>query len=194
MEILKMKISEMNRAAYNPRVELKAGDEEYETIRRSIESFGLVQPIVLNRRTNTVVSGHQRLTVLEDMGAETAEVSIVDLDEIQEKQLNIAMNKVTGDWDDRKLAEVLAELEDEASEVGFSDAEVDALLNQLETVFGDDTDALLDEAIDELEPDHLVTLTFNKSEYEDVNAYIKKNDDSAIINAIVEYVKGENEM
>lgn len=135
MEIIKKRISEMNLAAYNPRVELRPGDEEYETIKRSLGKYGLVQPIVWNRRTNTVVGGHQRLRVLADMGETEADVSVVDLDLIAEKQLNVALNKVEGKWDDRKLSEILLELGDDALQTGFTLPEIEVLQNELETFF-----------------------------------------------------------
>ena len=90
MEFEVKRIADMNRAAYNPRVDLRPEDEEYQAIERSLKRHGLVQPIVWNRRTNTVVSGHQRLTVLEAQGETEVTVSVVDLDDIQEKELNVA--------------------------------------------------------------------------------------------------------
>jgi len=61
----------LNPAAYNPRRDLKPGDKDYEKLKRSIEEFGFVEPVVWNRRTGFVVGGHQRLKVLLDMGGET---------------------------------------------------------------------------------------------------------------------------
>ena len=92
MEFEVKRIADMNRAAYNPRVDLQPEDEEYQAIERSLKRHGLVQPIVWNRRTNTVVSGHQRLTVLEAQGETEVTVSVVDLDDIQEKELRLAEN------------------------------------------------------------------------------------------------------
>lgn len=100
MQIEKKKIRDMDRAAYNPRIELMSGDTEYENLRRSIISYGMIIPIVWNKRTNRVVGGHQRLTVLENEGQTEVDVSVVDLNEIQEKQLNVALNKVEGSWDE----------------------------------------------------------------------------------------------
>lgn len=97
----------MERAEYNPRVELMPGDDEYEKLKRNIDRFGVVVPVIWNKRTNRVVSGHQRLTVLMNEGVTETDVSVVDLDETAEKQLNIAMNKVTGEWDEVKLKELL---------------------------------------------------------------------------------------
>ena len=109
MEIIKKRIADMERAEYNPRVELMPGDDEYEKLKRNIDRFGVVVPVIWNKRTNRVVSGHQRLTVLMNEGVTETDVSVVDLDETAEKQLNIAMNKVTGEWDEVKLKELLDE-------------------------------------------------------------------------------------
>ena len=190
MEIIKKKISEMNLAEYNPRVTLQPGDEEYETIKRSIEKYGLVQPIVWNRRTNTVVGGHQRLRVLSDMGIQEADVSVVDLDSIAEKQLNIALNKGEGKWDDRKLSEILLELGDDAVQTGFTLPEIEVLQNELQTFFDDEED---EEPAGEEPPQDffLLTLTFDKADEKDVKSYIKKNGEDGIVMAIVRKAKGE---
>lgn len=119
MEIIRKKIREMDRATYNPRVDLMPGDTEYENLRRSIKTYGLIIPVIWNERTNRVVGGHQRLTVLENEGETEVDVSVVDLDETQEKQLNVALNKVEGGWDEEKLGELLAELGEDATLTGF---------------------------------------------------------------------------
>lgn len=190
MEIIKKRISEMNLAAYNPRVELRPGDEEYETIKRSLGKYGLVQPIVWNRRTNTVVGGHQRLRVLADMGETEADVSVVDLDLIAEKQLNVALNKVEGKWDDRKLSEILLELGDDALQTGFTLPEIEVLQNELETFFDEEPE----EAEEEPEPPQdffLLTLQFDRADEKDIKSYIKKNGEDGIVMAIVQKAKGE---
>ncbi len=110
MEIVKMKLSELNPAEYNPRKALKPGDPAYEKLKASILSFGNVEPIVWNRSTGNVIGGHQRLRVLLDLGVEESEVSVVDLSEVDEKRLNIALNKITGEWDDEKLTSLLADI------------------------------------------------------------------------------------
>ena len=79
MEIIKKRIADMERAEYNPRVELMPGDDEYEKLKRNIERFGMVVPVIWNGRTNRVVSGHQRLTVLMNEGVTEVDVSVVDL-------------------------------------------------------------------------------------------------------------------
>jgi DNA modification methylase len=131
MIIESRKLSELNPAVYNPRKELKPGDSEFEKLKHSIESFGYVELIVVNNRTgNTVISGHQRLSVLKHLGYNEAECVIVDTDAESEKALNIAMNKVSGDWDKDKLALLIADLQGadfDVSLTGFEPGEIDTL-------------------------------------------------------------------
>jgi ParB-like chromosome segregation protein Spo0J len=95
----------------NPRADLRATDPEYLAIQRSVERWDLVEPLVWNERTGRLVSGHQRLKVLKDRGDIEVDVSVVDLDEHEEQALGIALNKITGRWDDPKLLEMLAKLD-----------------------------------------------------------------------------------
>ena len=95
VDIRILKLSELNPAKYNPRKELKPGDSEYEKLKRSIENFGYVELIVVNETTGlTVISGHQRLSVLKALGYDSVECVVVNLDAVHEKALNIAMNKI----------------------------------------------------------------------------------------------------
>lgn len=106
------KVSDMVRAGYNPRADLKPGDPAYERIKASLAEFGLVDPLIFNRRTGRLVGGHQRLKVLVDeFGAEEVDVAVVDLDPGREKDLNVRLNAVHGRWEDGLLRDVLAELE-----------------------------------------------------------------------------------
>ena len=133
MEIQKIQAARLNPAAYNPRVDLKPGDKEYEKLKRSINEFGYVEPVIWNRQTGNVVGGHQRLKVLLDMGQTEIDCVVVDLDLSHEKALNIALNKIQGDWDEDKLAAIMADFDAEAFDVsltGFDAGEVDALLNR----------------------------------------------------------------
>ena len=86
MKMEKRMLSELRPAEYNPRKALTPEDKEYQDIKRSIEKFGYVDPIIINS-DGTVIGGHQRLTVLTDMGYETADVVVVDLDKDDEKAL-----------------------------------------------------------------------------------------------------------
>ena len=117
-------------ADYNPRKDLKPGDPEYEKLKRSLEQFGYVEPVIWNKTTGHVVGGHQRLKVLIDMGITEVECVVVELPEDKEKALNIALNKISGDWDKDKLAVLIADLQSTAFDVsltGFDAAEIDDL-------------------------------------------------------------------
>ena len=103
MEIREMPLEQLHTADYNPRVALEPGDPEFERLKNSIETFGEVAPIVWNQRTGRIVGGHQRLAVYKHLGRQTATVSVVDLDEKEEKLLNVALNKIKGQWDYSKL-------------------------------------------------------------------------------------------
>lgn len=188
MEFEVKRIADMNRAAYNPRVDLRPEDEEYQPIERSLKRHGLVQPIVWNRRTNTVVSGHQRLTVLEAQGETEVTVSVVDLDDIQEKELNVALNKITGEWDDDKLSVILNELGEEATDTGFTLPEIDVLRDELKSYFDDVTAPDEEEPTEEPEESFLLSLTFDAADEKPLKAYIKEHSEDAVVRIIVDTV------
>ena len=117
-------------ADYNPRKDLKPGDLEYEKLKRSIEQFGYVEPVIWNKTTGRVVGGHQRLKVLIDMGLTEVDCVVVELPEDKEKALNIALNKISGEWDKDKLSLLIADLQGadfDVSLTGFDPAEIDDL-------------------------------------------------------------------
>ncbi|ELT8937007.1 DNA modification methylase [Enterococcus faecalis] len=135
MNIEKMKLSELRPAEYNPRVELKPGMEEYEKLKQSILEFGFVDPPIFNKRTGNLVGGHQRVSVAKNLGIGEIEVSIVDLPIEKEKALNIALNKISGQWDEDKLVELLEEFNtDELPLTGFNQEELDDLLSDLDEI------------------------------------------------------------
>ena len=130
MEIRKVPISLLNAAPYNPRKDLQPGDPEYQKIARSIEKYGCVEPIIWNERTGNVIGGHQRLKVLAATGAVEVDVSVVQLSLEDEKALNLALNKISGQWDNEKLSAVLQDLSAgfDVEVTGFDQHEVDALV------------------------------------------------------------------
>ena len=188
MIIAKKRIDEMDRAKYNLRIELRPGDDEYEKLHGNILRFGMVLPIVWNERTNTVVGGHQRLTVLENDGVEEVEVSVVNLDEKQEKQLNIALNKTGGNWDEAKLTALLDELGDDALETGFSEMEIEALQNDIDDLVDG---GFLNDELSTLEKLFNLSLTFNSADRADINAYIKDYGKEDLVKVIIQKVRGE---
>ncbi|MGI6316188.1 MAG: site-specific DNA-methyltransferase [Christensenellales bacterium] len=142
MDIRTLLLSELNPAKYNPRKELCPGDAEFEKLKRSIESFGYVELIVVNEATGfTVISGHQRLSVLKTLDYESVECVVVCMDEVQEKALNIAMNKISGEWDTKKLGSLLSDLKAEDFDVtltGFDTSEIGLMLGVEDEIVQDE--------------------------------------------------------
>lgn len=151
MNIQKISIEKLKPAEYNPRKDLKPEDEEYQKIKKSLVEFGYVAPVIVNADM-TVIGGHQRLKVLKELGYTEIECNIVDLDKDKEKALNIALNKITGEWDNTKLEELLAELKEtniDMDMTGFSFDEVDNMLKDITGSKEDDFD--VDQALNEIE-------------------------------------------
>lgn len=154
MRIQKVNAARLNPAAYNPRRDLKPGDKDYEKLKRSIEEFGFVEPVVWNEATGNVVGGHQRLKVLLDMGETEIDCVVLSLGPEQEKALNLALNRIQGGWDETKLAEVMADLDASAFDVsltGFDAEEVDALMNKFYSAEATEDDFDREKATAEIE-------------------------------------------
>ncbi|MDA3973281.1 DNA methyltransferase [Enterococcus thailandicus] len=133
MRIEKMKLQDLKPADYNPRIELVPEMEEYQKLKKSILEFGFVDPPIFNKQTGNLVGGHQRVSVAKDLGLfDEIEVSVVDLPLEKEKSLNIALNKISGEWDEDKLVELLNSLDaDDVLLSGFNQEEIDELMLDL---------------------------------------------------------------
>src|SRR3990172_7687318 len=115
-------------APYNPRT---ISEHDLEALRRSLRFFGTVEPIVVNRQSDRIVGGHKRVKAAQAEGIQTLPVVYVDLDDPSEKQLNLALNRISGEFDVEKLAELLKELEAQGADLdltGFTTVEIDELL------------------------------------------------------------------
>ena len=144
LEIQRIETNRLIPATYNPRKDLKPEDDEYKKIKKSILEFGFVSPLVVNKDM-TVIGGHQRLKVLQELGFEKVECILVDLDKTKEKALNIALNKISGEWDTDKLESLLQELrmdDFDLSLTGFDSDEVDDILEDLIETKEDDFDVV----------------------------------------------------
>ena len=133
MQFQSYKIADLIPASYNPRKRLKPGDKEYEKIKNSIKEFGYVEPIIINSDM-TIIGGHQRATVLADLGYTEVECIMVDIDKTKEKALNVALNKITGEWNKELLADLIKDLEDSDFDVGitgFEPPEIEQLFNSV---------------------------------------------------------------
>ena len=132
-EMKKIPVGDLKPAEYNPRKKLKKGDKEYERIENSIKEFGFADPLVVNKDM-TVIGGHQRLTVATALGYTEVPCMVVDVDKTREKALNIALNKITGAWDEQLLADLLMDLKEEDFNIeitGFDLPEADALFSKI---------------------------------------------------------------
>ena len=176
MKIITLPVSDLHPADYNPRKDLAPGDKQYEKLARSIETFGYVEPIVWNRTTGNIVGGHQRLKVLVQKGYTEVQVVEVELNEQEERILNVSLNKISGRWDNEKLTAILDELkeQDEMALTGFEDWELDAL-----KVTYDHIEDLLNEDFSDTgksEPNsYTMTFTLPEEVHEAMDKYIDEN-------------------
>ena len=129
------RLEDLRPAEYNPRKALQPSDPEYQQIKESIGTLGYCDPIVINY-DGTIIKGHQRRTVMMDMGITEAEVVVLDIrDKGKEKQANIALNKITGQWDLEKLKTLLVDLDLEGYDftvTGFKQDELEDIIKQLD--------------------------------------------------------------
>jgi ParB-like chromosome segregation protein Spo0J len=115
----------------NPR---KISEAELEALTRSVRQFGLIDPLIA-LRDGTVIAGHQRLVAARRLGFKTVPVVYVDLPLEQARLLNLALNKISGEWDEELLARLLADLSADAADLslsGFDDDELKKLLRSLD--------------------------------------------------------------
>lgn len=137
-------IKNINPDPRNPRVDLRSGDPEYDKLKASIEAFGCVELLIFNKRTQTLISGHQRLKVLMELGHTEADVVVVDLPLEKEKALNLAMNRIQGRWDEEKLAVLLEEIikipDFDFSVSGFDLPDISEILDRKAEVAEDEFD------------------------------------------------------
>jgi ParB-like chromosome segregation protein Spo0J len=157
MEKKQIAIEKLNPAEYNPRIMYP---EEMEQLKESINKFGLVEPIIVNKDM-TVIGGHQRLKAVTEMGWEVADCVVLDLSKKEEKILNLALNKISGVWDETKLADLIYELQNEA--MGFSEEEVNQYTTRKE-IMQDNSDGGYD-----LDDDDELKKIFERNEKVQVN-------------------------
>lgn len=156
MDLETINVTDIIPADYNPRV---MTDAEYEKLSRSIDEFGFVDPIIINLKNKRIIAGHQRFDVLMnnhlddnkedeelyllplgDIGWVFPKIELSIVDETHEKALNLALNKIVGDWDNDKLNELFKDLEVNGFDIsltGFEKLELNDMgstggLNKLE--------------------------------------------------------------
>ena len=134
--------SEIKNAVYNTR---KITKEAREKLKKGLEKHGLVSPLTWNKRTGNLVGGHQRLKQIDDIEGSkdyTLQLAVIDVDEKQEKEINILLNNkaAQGDFDIDKLAEIIEDIDYDAA--GFNADDIDDLLG------GIDIDSLTDDDVE----------------------------------------------
>ena len=129
-KLQKMKLSELNPAPYNPR---KISSDALGRLTKSLHELGNLQPITWNAKTGNIVGGHQRLKCYQALQKDEVEVWAVWLDETQEKAANIALNKLSGEFDLPQLKDLIEELdtgEIDLDVIGFGADELAELMEQ----------------------------------------------------------------
>ncbi len=194
MEIRTLKAAQLKAADYNPRRDLQPEDAEYQKLRRSIETFGYVEPIIWNERTGRVVGGHQRLKVLIEQGREEIEAVVVDLEEKDEKILNVLLNKVKGRWDIGRLADLLQQLDEtgDMEATGFENWELQSLLMQYDHIKDLMEEDFSDYSAPKERDTFVMTFSLPEGARETVEQYIKntENAKAELATAIINVVKG----
>ena len=137
ISIKTLKITDIEEAFYNPRKTLIRSSKKYQNLQYSIERFGIVEPLVVNDFNNRLISGHQRLNVIRDLGkVNEVECTIVHIENMaEEKALNVALNKIEGSFDKKKLADIIQNLDEEfvALDLGFEEGDIAAFLKNDQT-------------------------------------------------------------
>jgi hypothetical protein len=121
MKIVKKKIDDLIGAEYNPRL---LTEKQYSDLKDSLKRFGQVDPVLVNvnpERENIIIGGHQRTRVWKDLGNDTIDCVELDLTLDQEKELNVRLNKNTGQFDMDALANYFEQ--DELIDWGFESFE-----------------------------------------------------------------------
>lgn len=188
----KIKFADLIPADYNPRKDLQPGDKEWEKISDSLKNFGLVEPLVYNKRSGRIVGGHQRVKILAEQGQTEALFSVVDLNDEDEKILAAKLNRVQGFWDSRKLAELLTEIKEATgsiAETGFDDWEYESMTHEydhIENLLEDDfSDAGKNES-----DTFAITFTFPMEAKEEIDELILGEGKDALRDIIIKYIRG----
>lgn len=150
-----LKLADLVHPPYNPRVQIERDTPEYDALKRSLEQHELVEPLVVNLCNMHCVGGNQRLTVMRDMGVEEETCVVIEQpDELKEKELCLALNKIKGRWDTEKTGELLRDDAVLDFETDFDLDEVKSYraIEEATATGGDDLDELED---DTEEPDTL---------------------------------------
>ena len=123
MKIVKVDINELICPEYNPR---QITDDEMEKLKNSINEFGYVAPIIVNKHNNHIVGGNQRYEALKQLGYTMIDVIYINEPDInKEKALNIRLNNLSGEWDKNKLRTILDDLKLQKFDVSLTGFDIE---------------------------------------------------------------------
>ena len=133
LTVEQMPIADLHPDPGNPR---RIAEDELAALCRSIETFGLVDPILARRADRRVIAGHQRLVAARRAGLTTVPVILLDVTAEDARLLNVALNQIGGEWDADLLARLLIDLRATAAQdltlSGFAEADLQDLLTRFD--------------------------------------------------------------
>jgi len=136
--LISKKISELLPAKYNPRT---ISSDSLGRLTKSLSELGNLQPITWNAKTGNIVGGHQRLKCYSALGKDEVEVWAVWLDEVQEKAANIALNKLSGEFDMPKLKDILEEIDVGEIDVDITGFSLEEISKMMEASMPEETES-----------------------------------------------------
>ncbi|MFA7277664.1 MAG: DNA modification methylase [Candidatus Gracilibacteria bacterium] len=182
LSIVNVPVSDLRFAEYNPR---KHSKEQSGQLKESLKRFGCVDPIICNRapeRLNVIIGGHFRAEVAKELSYATIPVVYVDIPDLErEKELNIRLNKNTGEFD----LDLLAEFDESfLADIGFSSEELD-------DIFPAETNIEQFDLEKELEKLNIQNITVQKGDIYELDGSRLMCGDSTIPEDIQKLMNGE---
>ena len=192
MKIVEKQIKDLIEAEYNPR---RLTETQYKQLKDSLLRFGIVDPVLVNTnedRKNIIIGGHQRTRVWGDLGNETIPCVELDLTLDQEKELNVRLNKNTGEFDFDMLSEFFDE--DQLVDWGFDAFQFDTE-DEVDYSILDDED--LDDELDDMTAGvkKAIQIEFDLEHYEEAQELVKfwRDQDAYVGAMLIEKLKEEKE-
>lgn len=189
-----MEIASLIEAEYNPR---ELTDKQYQQLKDSLLRFGVIDPVLVNvnpERENIIIGGHQRTKVWRDLGNETIPCIKLNLTADQEKELNIRLNKNTGQFDKEALNSFFDR--EELIDWGFEEWEF-GITDEVDYSILDDTEEDLEQDLEDMTQGvkKAIQIEFEPEHYEEASEIIRfwREQEGYVGGMILEYLKAEKE-